>query len=48
MLFNLNLEWDREDSTDEDDESESYRVLESEFIGYCLDDINGDEYLESE
>lgn len=47
-LLDLDFEWDREDGADEDDESEGYRVLESELIGYSLDDIDGDEYLESE
>lgn len=47
-LLDLDLQRYREDSTDQDDESEGDSVLEGELIGYGLDDIDCYEYLESE
>lgn len=47
-MFYLDFERYREDGSYEDDESEGYRVLERELIGYSLDDIDSYEYLESE
>ena len=47
-LLDLNFKWYREDCTDKYYESEIDCTLECELCGHRLDDVDSDEYLESE